>query len=202
MKTIGIEKESIEKALTLLSDILKSKNKRIAFAVCGGSALILKNLTTRTVTKDIDIIGFVETEKTGIVSIISAKPLPDYLVEIVEDVSRRMNLPNNWLNSEPSDLINAGLPEGFVERMERVEYGKSLTVYVIDRIDQIHFKLYAAVDSGPGRHLDDFLNLNPTEEEVEKASLWAMKQDVSEEFRIVLIDMLNKIGFKNVAERL
>jgi hypothetical protein len=49
-----------------------------------------------------------------------------------------------------------GLPEGFVSRLFQKDYGRRLTVYFAGRKDQIHFKLYAAVDRG-GYHIDDLL---------------------------------------------
>ena len=55
----------------------------------------------------------------------------------------------------PADLLKYGLPEGFKERLQTKIYGQELTVHYISRVDQIHFKVYASVDSGPGRHVDD-----------------------------------------------
>lgn len=42
-----------------------------------------------------------------------------------------------WVNPGPTDL-------------QRRDYGGALTVYFASRHDQIHFKLYALVDQGPG----------------------------------------------------
>ncbi len=74
-------------------------------------------------------------------------------------------------------------------------------MHFIERLDQIHFKVYAAVDSGPGRHIDDLRTLNPTEEEIELAAKWAMTHDPSEEFCETLKDMLRRIGYESVANR-
>jgi hypothetical protein len=57
--------------------------------------------------------------------------------------------------------------------------------------DQIHFKLYAAVDQGPGKHLDDLLSLNPTADEIERAAHWTMTHDVSESFKQNLKSLVN-----------
>jgi hypothetical protein len=69
------------------------------------------------------------------------------------------------------------------------------------RYDQIHFKLYAAVDQGAGKHLDDLLALKPTSDELENAARWTMTHDVSEGFKQNLKSLLNYLGFKDVAER-
>lgn len=84
----------------------------------------------------------------------------------------------------------------------RKDYGERLSVYFIGRLDQIHFKLFAAVDSGPGRHVADLQELKPTSAEMEQASRWAVQHDPSDGFRMVLLSMLKELDFSNVAERL
>lgn len=44
-------------------------------------------------------------------------------------VARDFSLPADWLNPGPTDLLEFGLPEGFIARVERRDYGDSLTVY-------------------------------------------------------------------------
>jgi len=68
--------------------------------------------------------------------------------------------------------------------------------------DQVYFKVFAAVDSGPGRHVEDLMELKPSPDEMEKAALWAMTHDRSLEFQMVLVSMLRQMGFKDVAERI
>ena len=99
-------------------------------------------------------------------------------------------------------LYQVGLPEGIGGRLTRRDFGERLTVYYVSRIDQIYFKVFAAVDSGPGRHVDDLMELRPSPDEIEKAALWAMTHDQSVGFRMVLVSMLRQMGFKDVAERI
>jgi hypothetical protein len=82
------------------------------------------------------------------------------------------------------------------------KYGNKLVVHYLGRYDQIHFKLYAAVDQGAGKHLDDLLALKPNSDELENAARWTMTHDVSEGFKQNLRALLNYLGFNNVAERL
>jgi len=42
----------------------------------------------------------------------------------------------------------------------------------------------------------------PSPDEIEKAALWAITNDRSVEFRMVLFSMLRQMGFKDVAERI
>jgi hypothetical protein len=77
-----------------------------------------------------------------------------------------------------------------------------LVVHYLGRYDQIHFKVYAAVDQGAGKHLDDLLALKPTSEEIENAALWSMTHDVSDGYKETLKALLDYLGFRNVTERL
>lgn len=128
------------------------------------------------------------------------KPLPSYLLEAVHQVAADLDLGKNWLNSGPADLVDPGLPPGFTARLHRKKYGDRLTINYISRIDQIYFKLYAAVDSGPGYHVDDLLALEPSMEEIAAAAAWAVTHDVSPGFKMILKDMLIKFGYESVAE--
>jgi hypothetical protein len=117
-------------------------------------------------------------------------------------VARDFNLPENWLNSGPTSAIDLGLPGGIMERVITRKFGQKLTIHFMGRYDQIHFKLYAAVDQGAGKHFDDLLALNPTASELESAARWTMSHDVSEGYRQVLKGLLGHMGFGNVAKRL
>ncbi len=94
-----------------------------------------------------------------------------------------------------------GLPAGLAERLHSQQYGGHLTVHFIDRVDQIHFKLYAAVDRG-GYHIEDLRALDPTPGEIEKAARWAMSHDVSDGFLMVLKDLLRNLGNPSATYRL
>ena len=98
-------------------------------------------------------------------------------------------------------LFQMGLPEGFRERLHAQKYGNHLTVYFTDRIDQIHFKLYAAVDRG-GYHISDLEALRPTAEELTQAACWALTHDVSQGFRMLLKRLLETLGYGNVAKNI
>jgi hypothetical protein len=114
-----------------------------------------------------------------------------------------LELPENWINPGPTALLDAGLPDGILARIaETRRYGSRLTIHFIGREDQIFFKVFAAADAGPGRHLEDLRQLDPAPGEMERAARWAMLQDPSEEFRTILKDMLGKIGYEQAAERI
>ena len=95
--------------------------------------------------------------------------------------------------------MESGLPDGFEKRLVRKRYGDYLTVYFTGRTDQIFFKLYAAVDRND-YHVQDLLALKPTEKEMEEATKWVLTQDVSEGFRLVLKDFLERHGYGDIAK--
>lgn len=171
----------------------------VELVVCGGSALILAGMISRT-TRDIDVVALI---RQGIIC--TPDPLPADLVLAIREVAEDLDLPEDWLNNGPSrgdgGLFQMGLPAGFADRLHRTIYSNRLTVHLIDRIDQIHFKLYAAVDRG-GYHITDLKTLTPSSKELMDAARWAMTHDVSDGFAMVLKKLLRSIGYEDIADRL
>jgi hypothetical protein len=193
--------EQLIRAFDILGSLLNYRTSdHIALVVCGGSALIAQGLVFRT-TKDVDVVALLDGER-----LISAEKLSDSLIESSRLVALELGLPDNWLNSGPAsvfneDLPNQGFPAGFQTRLTRRDFGPILSVYFVSRYDQIHFKLYAAVDQGgPSLHLADLIALNPSVEELVAAVSWAKLHDVSPGFIATVISMLRAIGRSNVAD--
>jgi len=180
--------------------LARNEAPHVGIVVCGGAAMIVTGLLSRTTT-DVDIVALLDDSQR----LVAPVPLPDSLLQAAREVAETMQLPEDWLNNGPSrdegGLFQMGLPEGFQERLHAREYGDRLTVYFIDRIDQIHFKLYASVDRG-GYHISDLEALRPTNEELSQAAHWALTHDVSQEFRILLKRLLETLGYGNVAEEI
>ncbi len=193
-KCIDISK--LNEALSLLNEQLFLEGaESVHLVVCGGSALIATGLVPRT-TQDVDVVALMDD---GILK--DPAPFPEKLVRAAKTTADLLNLPEDWLNSGPADLFRMGLPDGFVERLQKKIVGECLVMHFVSRTDQIHFKLYASVDRG-GYHVTDLKALNPTAEELFIAAKWCMTQDVSEGFLYLLKDFLRVFGFENVAERL
>ena len=196
------DQKDIEIILSALGEQLESVAKKpLEILVCGVSALNVSGMVQRA-TKDVDILAYVKRGKAGEVSFINADPLSKELITASMKVARDFNLPENWLNSGPTSVTDFGLPDGIMERVTTRAYGPKLTIHFMGRYDQIHFKLYAAVDQGAGKHFDDLLALNPTEDELKQAARWSMTHDVSEGYRQVLKGLLNHMGFEYVAKKL
>lgn len=196
----SLDRQALDLALTSLAIRLEeNKAEPIELVVCGGSALILTGLIART-TRDVDVVALI---KKGILC--APDPLPPELERAAQEVAQDLNLPATWLNNGPSrgegGLFQMGLPAGFADRLRHQSYNERLKVHFIHRIDQVHFKLYAAVDRG-GYHITDLNALTPTPEEILTAARWSMTHDVSAGFVFVLKKLLQGIGYANIAEQL
>jgi hypothetical protein len=191
----------LDQALTMLAGNMDlADSPIIQLVVCGGASLIATKVVART-TKDVDIVAFRSVNG----ELIAPVPLPEFLLKAAQVVARDLGLDLNWLNNGPSQdeggLFQMGLPTGFADRLTERVYGSRLTVYFIGRRDQIFFKLFSAADRG-GVDLGDLAALQPTSEEVEEAANWAMTIDVSEGFRMLLQELLTKLGYESIAKRI
>src|SRR5665213_3123084 len=178
-----LSKDNLDRTFSLLADRLELMGAKVVrLVVCGGSALIATGLRQRT-TNDADIVALMNDAG----QLVSPDPLPTFLMDAAARVAHDLGLNENWLNNGPSrddgGLFQMGLPEGFAGRLSRQDFNPYLTVYFISRLDQIHFKLYAAADQRDQTHMADLLALHPTNNELEMAARWTMTHDVSEGFR-------------------
>ena len=192
----------IEQALTELGENLDfARLGPYELVVCGGAALISCALVPRLTTRDVDVLAL--KDSTGL---LTPDPLPTELLQEAEKVRVNWDLPENWMNNGPSrhpgGLFQVGLPEGLEDRLTERRFGARLTVHFISRLDQIFFKVFASVDSGPGRHVEDLQNLSPTADEIERAAQWAQTHDPSDGFKMMMRSMIAQMGFNDVAERI
>jgi hypothetical protein len=182
-------RSKLNEALEALAAQLAAKGKRRELVVIGGSGLIALGLIERP-TRDVDVVALASEH-----GLEPADPLPDDLTEAAHRVAADLDLEEKWLNAEPSrDLLELGLPEGFQARLRTQVLGPILTVHFADRLDQVHLKLYAVVDQGPGRHLDDLQALKASRDELIAAARWARTHDPSEGFRAELLRVLAYLG--------
>lgn len=183
-----MDKEETVHALRTLGDVLASRGRHFEIVAIGGSGLLLLGFVVRP-TADVDVVALVEGGRYR-----AAAPLPPPLEEAQAEVGAALGLGDKWLNPGPTELLDFGLPDGFEDRVERLEFG-GLTVHLAGRFDQICFKLYAAVDQGSrSKHFADLGQLEPTEDELVAAARWAVRHDPSAGFRRVLIETLTFLG--------
>jgi len=194
-----ISKENIEEIFKALDQQIEVRGgSPISLIVCGGTALFALGLIQRT-TKDVDVLGEAVVRGKEIL-VKKIDKFPGWFKEAAKAVQRDFQLPEGWINTGPAIQVELGLPENFVKRLVGKKFGKYLTIYFISRLDQIYFKLYAAVDRG-GYHRDDLVALKPTNQEIAMAVNWVLTQDVSEGFRFILKDFLERHGYSDIAQR-
>jgi len=81
--------------------------------------------------------------------------------------------------------------------VETRDFGDGLTVHFASRLDQVHFKLYALVDQGPGRHEQDLRAIKPTTAELLQAARWTRTHDPSAGFREMFAQALRYLGVED-----
>jgi Nucleotidyltransferase of unknown function (DUF6036) len=183
--------DQVDQLLRALSEQLERTGSQFELVVVGGSALLALGLIARP-TKDVDVVALRKAEVLE-----KADPLPVDLRDARDRVARDFGLPQEWINPGPASLIDFGLPEGFLDRVETRRFGPALTVHFASRLDQIHFKLYALVDQGAGKHEQDLRGLNPTAEELVQAARWTTTHDISPGFREMLERALRYLGVED-----
>jgi len=189
---MDLDRAGANAALDALGELLAASGERYELVVIGGSGLLALGLIDRS-TRDVDIVAL----RSG-ADLLDPNPLPSPLVEARNRVAEDFDLPEDWLNVAPSSLLDFGLPVGFLERVERRDYGPGLTVWLASRFDQIHFKLYALADQAPGsKHDLDLRALGPARDELVLAARWAITHDPSAGFREELLRVLSYLGVEN-----
>lgn len=182
--------DTLQQALSALAGFLEADGAAPeTLVVIGGSALITLGIVSRT-TKDVDIMAGVDPDR----GLVDPRPLSEALRAAADKVARELQLNPHWLNTGPADQVLAGLPEGFLSRLTRHDYGSRLTIFFPDRFDLIHLKLFAIMDQGPGRHVRDLQALQPTEQELLLAARWVLTQDAGEVFPQIVRQTLTALG--------
>ena len=178
-----------------------SELEPVELVSCGGASLNLMGLVSRS-TSDVDIICVAEVRAKGNVHLLAGTTLPARLTELIAEVGRELGLKEEWLNFGPAPLMDFGLPHGLETRLKRKTYGRCLALQVIGRFDQIHLKLYAAMDPKTRieTHLGDLMDLEPTEAEAWAAVDWLLKRKTSADFRRKLKRVLDRIGHAKLAQ--
>lgn len=197
-------KQGIEEALKRLNaKMVYAGLEPVELVSCGGASLNLMGWVSRS-TSDVDILCAAQVDPKGKVRLQPDKPLPPRFTELVAEVGRELGIKQEWLNFGPAPLVEFGLPPGLERRLKRKRFGRCLALHIISRLDQIHLKIYAAMDPKTRleTHLSDLLDLEPTAAEAQAAVRWLMDRKTSPAFRRKLKQVLNRIGHEQLAEKL
>lgn len=174
----------------------------VDWVVCGGAALGLQGLQDRP-TRDVDVLGCWDDAVADVVGI---ETFPEEMVACIQRVADNhpelAGMGRNWINLGPAALVQAGLPDGFAERLHELRVGKRLTLHLLGRQDLLALKLYAAADDRGGRqaiHLADLQGLEPKYEEIEWAVEWLRTLKDFEEKRLVVKHVIERLGYEDLA---
>ena len=189
--------EHIERALFHLGELLDAEAAQpIALLACGAASLIVQGLVPRT-TNDIDLLAYFGHDPPDQRDIERHTELPPTVSRLVARVAADMDLDETWLNLGPSSLVQLGLPDGLLARALPKRYGRALTVFYVDRLDQVHLKLYACL-SGEERHVADLKALRPTDAEMLQARRWIETAMADGVLRSALEALMRDLGYGHV----
>jgi len=197
-------KSGIEEALKRLNaKMVYAELEPVELVSCGGASLNLMGLVSRS-TSDVDILCAAQVEAKGRVRLLPGITLPPRFADLVAEVGHELGIKEEWLNFGPAPLLNFGLPSGLETRLKRKSYGRCLALHVISRLDQIHLKLYATMDPKTRIeiHLGDLMDLEPTKAEARAAVDWLLNRKTSADFRRKLKQVLDRIGYEELAQEI
>jgi hypothetical protein len=106
-----LDSQTLPAVLQALSDQIRYVLQRLSHSCLRRSALQALGLVQRT-TRDVDVLALVEAGGGVEPVLVTSDPLPTVLVEAARDVGQDFNLPPDWLNAGPADLLREGLPKG------------------------------------------------------------------------------------------
>lgn len=166
-----LDGDLINQALESLGAVLTMRGQRFEIVLIGGGNLIYSGLVTRPTTQDLDLLGEMRDGQ-----VVKLRPMPAPLADAIRDVGRQFDLPVDWINLGPDTLLDKGLPEGFVSRLEPERFG-DLSVWFAARRDLVAFKLYAAANRNPrdtdtNRHFQDLADMAPSDDDLHFGRDW------------------------------
>lgn len=90
--------QQLEEVFRLLDGRLaRNEAPPVRMVVCGGAAMIVTGLLSRTTT-DVDIVALLDDSQ----KLVAPVPLPDSLLQAAREVAETTRLSENWLNNGPS----------------------------------------------------------------------------------------------------
>lgn len=191
----------IETALAQLGKrLLYADAPHITIVVCGGSALQIQGLSTRT-TQDVDVCAAAVWPADSPEASAAAK-LPESFVEAVQAVAEDLGLHPGWLDTAAAEVLAVyGSPPGMEGRLVARGYGPLLRVLFVSRLDQIHFKVLAAADpKAPERHFEDLIHrLRPTPGETRMAVAWLLDRKTTSWMRGNVRHVVEVLGHADIA---
>ncbi len=143
----GASMIDVIQTLDILDNHLHDNNQTREFIVCGGSAMILMNLSERP-TLDVDMM---------------APEIDNVLKKASLYVADQLGLRDDWLNSS-AQAFRDYLPSEWESRKVHVYSGKSLQVYSLCRADLLILKIFAEIERETD--IQDIISISPSVDEL------------------------------------
>lgn len=163
----------LEDALHAIGDLLAERDERYELCVIGGAAFLIQEPERSHATADIEVAAQLIDGR-----LVEPVPMPAPLQRAIDEVARTEDLPPHWINASVAASFGIIVPEGFVGRARRMDFG-GLVLHVAGRSDLIKLKLLAVGNrrgAASDRHLDDLRRARPTRDEVQEAAEWVRSQ--------------------------
>lgn len=181
---MGYSADLIRTALAALDAEFVRRGLTHEFVVIGSSSLLLQGISIRP-TNDVDVLGRVGGGGT----VESMSPLPSQVLDAAQAVASALAMEGDWFGDDRTiGIVEAGLPEGFVARLTRLQIGPALSLLLPARRDLIAFKIDAGANSGDvlgnSKHHEDLEALAPTDEELDLAITWMSDKYVEDDAAI------------------
>ena len=197
-----ITPDILNSLLRELADLLSLEDcNPVEWVVCGGTALALQQLQSRT-TQDIDVLA---NWNAADLTVMCIKDFPADVKQCIQRVKNNhpelAGLKSKWINLGPAPIAAKGLPNGFEKRLIKMEFSDRLTLHLLGRIDLLALKLYAAADDmGPRRdiHFQDLKGLKPTFDELDSAVDWIRTLSDFETIHMGLKDTVRELGYDDL----
>lgn len=172
----------ISQAVKELDILIKAKGLNYVLYTCGGAQLVFLGYSTRR-TEDVDLIHDQIDQPLRDASIVVAK---------------KLGIQEDWLNNKVSSL-GKRLAKGWKKKTVVLFDGEAITLMGLNRQDLISSKLHAAIDR-KGEDYDDLLFLKPSNDEIEVAREYVLKQKIDLETSEVFInawirELKNDLGY-------
>jgi hypothetical protein len=201
---MSLRRETLESLLCELADyMLVHGCGPVEWTVCGGAAMSLQEIHTRT-TRDVDVLGNWDSQQDTIQCIGS---FDEGIGECIEKVAREhheLDIEKGWVNLGARNIAERGLPQGFEGRAKRMEFGGkgNLVLHLLGRQDLLSLKLCAASDDLGRRqnvHIADLKTLSPRYDEIETALEWLKGRSDYNEKQPALKSVVEELGHDDLA---
>jgi hypothetical protein len=174
----------------------------VDWVVCGGAALEIQEFQNRP-TRDVDVLG--QWDET-VLNVTNIEAFPEKLLSCIRrvaaDHAELADMGQKWVNLGPPPLVQAGLPQGFADRLRKLRVGKRLTLHLLGRKDLLALTLYAVADEHGSRqdiHFNDLKGLAPTYDELDWALEWVRTRHDFEDKRHVVKYVIERLGYEDLA---